>query len=1015
MHRDRSFALLLLCFLLSGMAALVYETVWTEQFALVFGTSELAVATVLGAYMAGLAVGAATARRWIHRIRRPVWVYAVLELGIVLSTVAVPSGLRLAGSLQNVLLGGLDLPPDAGSLSSASFYLVVAFAVLLIPTALMGATLPLLARHCVRRDSEVGPKVGWLYAANTVGAAAGTLLAAFVILPRVGLRNAVLIGAAIHGVVFLLAVYLARTTGGIKEDAEPIVPTSPVRTGWILPAILISGFVSFSWEVMWTRLLGHLLGGTVYAFGTMLATFLVGIGLGAAAASRFSTTVPASVRGFALAQFGIAVSSWGAFLFIDRLPGEFSALAESGASLARAGSVAAMTLLPGAFFVGATFPFAVRILARSAADAAPASARIYAWNTVGAILGAVLTGFVLLPRLGFAGNALLAIGLSLVLALVAALSARRREAALATAAAAALVAVSVWQPPTPWRVLRTAPLSGLQAEGEVAYFAVGRSATVMLVDEKGRWRLSTNGLPEAAIQRPGSRIGRFTASRWMALLPLISRPETRSMLVIGLGAGGTLDRVPETIREIHVVELEPEVVEANRRMAKNRDWDPLADPRLQVHVNDVRSALSLSDRRYDAIVSQPSHPWTSGSSHLFTSEFFSLVRERLGPRGVFVQWIGLQYVDAELLRCLVATLVDVFEYVEVFQPYPGGSLLFLSGEQPLIERDSVTRGLAKGRDAWRRMGVLSEDDIRVARMLTSDGSKEFGVGAERNTDFRNLLKIRSPKILSAPIGRGGSQRLLAELDPLLRSPESAGGIYAIRRLIRERSLERARRIAAALPDSDDREVAEALTDLASGRPRLATRALWAAVENGGGASTEAFHALLLHSRGQFADRGVPPRLQALLTTDAAASAVVEGWRQMRLQQSESIRALESELASVDPQHALFDAATALRVTWRQAVGGPELAREALELLEPVLAHGTGARGLVNRAQIAVLAGERQIALTSLIELTEILDSSRAGTSAARRALALLDTFPPAWRNGDSEWVRDLLQLRLDAS
>jgi spermidine synthase len=934
-------------------------------------------------------------------LRHPVRVYALLELGIALSALAVPLALSWAGRLRLALLGGVEVSSEAGALNSALFYLMVAFAILLVPTALMGATLPLLARQAVRSDQQVGPRVGLLYTANTVGAAAGTLLAAFVLLPRLGLGFTVLVAVAVNVAVFLLAVLLGRKAEGVDAPSSEASRSSAEKgqnASWILPLILVSGFVSFSWEVLWTRLLSHLLGGTVYAFGTMLATFLAGIALGAAVASRLATNASRAGRGFAVAQLGVAAFSMAAFAAVDHLPRWVEGLHVGGASLARSASLASLTLLPGAIFVGATFPFAVRILAGNASQAGAASARVYAWNTIGAIGGAVMTGFFVLPTLAIAGTATLAVTLSLGLALATALLVKPRPIGLVVAAMAGFVVLVFALPQTPWQVLRTAPLSGRPAVGEVAFYGVGRSATVLLIDENGNWRLSTNGLPEAAIQPPGARVGGFTVARWMALLPLVSRPDARSMLIIGLGAGLTLDSVPAAIEEIHVVELEPEVVEANRRVAGERGRDPLADPRLSLHVHDARSALTLSSRHFDAIVSQPSHPWTSGSSHLFTREFFSLVHQRLDPQGVFIQWIGLRYVDADLLRSLVATLVDVFAHVEVYQPFPGGGVLFLCGDEPLTNVESAARALAGSGEEWRRMGLFTPQDIFSERLLTSEESRRFALGAPLNTDYRNLLKIRSPKILGDPIGASGVRQLLADFDPLRELPVEAEGIYAVRRLIRRNTIGRARRVAAGLRDPQQREVATALTHLVSGRPRLGEKALWSALESETTSSEEAFHALLLLRRRDLVEGRIPERLAERLGKDSQAAAVVEGWSRARLGDPLAIGRVEGRLASLDSQHPLFDAATALRVIWRQATGEVEAAREALVLLEPWLAYGANAAGLLRRARLAVQAEAAPVALASVAELAEFLVQNPQARRQVEEGLVILEGFPPAWKD-----------------
>ena len=271
------------------------------------------------------------------------------------------------------------------------------------------------------------PGSGVLYAVNTAGAIAGTLCAAFWLMPELGLRRTVWVGAALNGLVFGLAALLARGAPTPPAASRAARGCRSGRASWILPAIALSGAVSFAYEVLWTRLLGHLLGGSLDAFATMLASFLLGIALGSAVAARLATSRERAALGFAVAQLGIACIGYAAFALADRLP-ELSRRLGAGpdAPLASA-AVAAAALLPITLCIGATFPFAVRLLARSPEQAAGATARVYAWNTVGAIAGALGAGFVLLPRLGFEGTVNVGVAVSLVLAAVAALASRPRR------------------------------------------------------------------------------------------------------------------------------------------------------------------------------------------------------------------------------------------------------------------------------------------------------------------------------------------------------------------------------------------------------------------------------------------------------------------------------------------------------------------------------------------------------------------------------------------------------------
>src|SRR5258705_5736413 len=252
-----TFALLLACFFLSGFSALLYEAAWTREFAFVFGTSELAVVAVLAAYMGGLALGAALAARYAPRIRRPVLAYGVLELGIALWALALPAAIRAVNGLYLGWLGGLDALPETLGIATHAFHLAGAFEVLVPWRALMGATLPLLASYAVTRDEQIGPRVGLLYTANTTGAIAGTVTAAFVLLPALGLRHTVHVGAAVNALVFAAAAALAR----VAPRGATAAPARARGIPWILPAIALSGAVSFGYEVLWFRLLGQMTGG----------------------------------------------------------------------------------------------------------------------------------------------------------------------------------------------------------------------------------------------------------------------------------------------------------------------------------------------------------------------------------------------------------------------------------------------------------------------------------------------------------------------------------------------------------------------------------------------------------------------------------------------------------------------------------------------------------------------------------------------------------------------------------
>ena len=482
-----SLLLLTLCFVLSGLAALVYQTAWTRQFALVFGTSELAVATVLAAYMAGLALGAALVERWLPRVRRPVLTYAILELGIAISAVLlVPLCIWLSNTLLQAFFGGQPAPPSSDQVGTSLFYLLGAFAALVLPTTLMGATLPLLARHAVQDERQIGRRIGLLYAANTAGAVGGALLTAFILLPLLGLNLTVWTAAALNALVFLLAVFLARGSSPMAADAATLervrfrFRTAPDGT-WVLPLMLLAGAVAFFHEVLWSRMLSHVLGSSIYAFGVMVASFLTGIALGGALGAGLARTRERAAMALGIALILAAIAAAGAFLMLERLIPTSTGLLQNvtsvlGVQIPLNTLFAGGLLLPMTICIGATYPLAVRILATTANDAAPASARVYAWNTVGAILGSLAAGFWLIPALRYEGAIRLAVivgALLGVLALWLLVRPRRVIAGLGTVAAALVVVL--FQPRSPTKLLVTSPLQ-IDSSGKVLFYEIGRAS-----------------------------------------------------------------------------------------------------------------------------------------------------------------------------------------------------------------------------------------------------------------------------------------------------------------------------------------------------------------------------------------------------------------------------------------------------------------------------------------------------------------------------------------------------------
>ena len=1003
--RNMTLALVTLCFTLSGFAALLYQTAWMRLFAIAFGTSEISVVIVLAGYMAGLAVGAWAAARFVDRLRRPVLVYGLLEGAIAGTALAMPLLVELAGELYARLAGGQPMPPPAGGFGQTLFYSLASVLALLVPTGLMGATLPLLARYAVTSNRNLGGRISLLYAMNTLGAVGGALAAGFLLLPALGLQRTTWVGALINGLVFAAAVLLARQAPPVN-DFPPLSAAQrrPPALSFAAPLIALSGVLSFVYEVLWTRLLSHVLGGSTFAFATMLAAFLTGIALGAAAAGPLARRPGQALMAFGGCQFGVALSS---ALVYWRLEG----WAPDGSSSAL---LAFAVILPSALFIGATFPLAVRAHAGGAADAGRSSAIIYSWNTLGSIAGALLAGFLIVPALGFAGTARLAVlgnlGLGLAAVIAAATAFRRLSRAWRHASAGALAGAFLcaaatgvlFQPGRP-DTLVTRPMfggSGEPIQHEIHY-AVGRSSTVCLTENPRRFDLSSNGLPEAQIEFKGAP-PLLLSQRWLGFWPSLARPDLESLLVVGLGGGVVLEGVPPTVAAIHVVELEAEMLRANAAIGRRRQQDPLAEERVSVILNDARNALRLTSRRYDAIVSQPSHPWTAGASHLFTREFFALAKSRLAQDGVFVQWMNAELVDETLLRQLAATLLAEFDNVRVYQP-ASLALHFLASDGPLdLERQMAATGRPL-RDApahYSRNGIDGPADLVATLLLDEAGVAALAAGREPITDDRNALAMQS-RVLADGLDGAALTEIAADQDPLLnkdswlrRSLNDDDLAYVAARMARDGQAPRIERLIDSLDRPSSRYLVRALLLRHQGRQEAAAQAL-----NAIGPEEPTYEQALFL-------RAAMAGLEAFLAQEIATHrigrrlrAVLAGWQALNAGDWRTLMVLDAQLEESRRSDLWAPQAAQLRAEWRLRAEDPDgvLARQAMqEINRSAAAAGSSAKYAL-RAQLAL----------KLEDAPTFVESTASLVRAVRMRLASLPDLPLP--GNEQRWTADRLE------
>ncbi len=988
---------IVVCFFLSGFTALLYEIAWLRQFSLVFGTSELAVAIVLAVYLAGLSAGAFIAARYVMRITEPVWAYGLLEAGIAGAALVVPLALAATGAVYVWALGDQPVPPDAATWGQPAFFLVVAVGVLALPTALMGATLPVLTRAAVSVDSQVGPRVALLYGSNTLGAVCGAVAAGFALLPALGLDATVYTGVVINLAIFGFVAALRRRYGAAMRTAASESPTGAAETGffgncvapwldrrarasaartcftaqpaWILPAMLVSGAIALVYEILWTRMLTHTLGSSLTAFATMLAAFLAGIALGSGLASGFARARERATTAFIAAQAGVAVLSILAFSWL-------AAAVPASLNQAQVTLYAASIMLPAAIFLGASFPLAVRILARNAALASGGTARVYGWNTTGAVVGALLATFILLPALGFEGTIKVVVTANLAVALwVAVCVARRHVAVIGLTASGLLATLLFYTPSRPDAVISSTafPIS-YHTDPQEVFYAVGRSATVLLLEENGYFYLRSNGLPEASILAKGSPPVQ-DPEKWLTALPVTARPDAQTLLLIGFGGGVALEGVPPSIGDIDVIELEPEIINANRAIATQRNADPLEDQRVNVISNDARSALRLTSKRYDIIVSQPSHPWTSAAAHLYTRDFLGEAKDHMSEESIFVQWINSEFIDAPLLRTLAATLRSEFEHVRLYQPGPQ-VLAFLASDTALTPEQQLARSGAPITDDvmhYSRMGMNGVEDLLTALVMDEAGVAEFAGNAPISTDDNLLLATRSRSRADGLV-RDDLAELFRPYDPLVereswvltRLADSVDFGYVTRNLIRLGQHDRAIAMAEALPDESTRLLVLGLLYAARGQQDQAAaayaRALALRPDN-----AQARYLLIEPSIPALAQRSADASVSALTEgLPASAGAVIFGWEAVANQDWSALSQLDSVLGRAAITDAWYANVAQLRAQWRSQVRQDleSFAFDALRLIDRAILIQPELNFYLLRAAIGIALGDGSIAVES---------------------------------------------------
>ncbi|MCB9697404.1 MAG: fused MFS/spermidine synthase [Alphaproteobacteria bacterium] len=820
-RRELAFFALLPLFFLSGATALAYQTLWVRELELVFGTSTFAISTVLAAFMGGLAVGGFVMGRYADRIAHPLRTYGLLEIGIGLYAVVFPHVVDLVSPLYLSLWRSMEPGPMVFGL--AQFVLVGT--TLVLPTALMGGTLPLLARFATERLGSAGDRVGTLYSVNTFGAVAGTLLCGFVLLPSLGCSTTtwmaaaanLLLGSAAVG----LDVWMRNERLSVVADVAPppFQGTGALRIVSI--AVGLAGFSALVYEVAWTRLLALMLGASVYSFTLMLLAFLVGIAVGGKIGGPIADRLwargglEAVMIAFAAVEVGIALLSFLMMYLYPELPywyvwifDAFDAAEHPRAVWTVSLVVSALVMTPPAVLMGIHFPMAVRaVIGREDELGGPVGV-VYGANTLGGVAGAFLAGFVMLPTIRVQGTISVAALAELLAAmlLIGAGTApgRRMLVAIPGAVMVGLAVLGVAARP-PWDpMLMTAGMyhyvtsfedhtrRGIKEFSidlyELVYYAEGLSSVVTVArnKENGNLWLANNGKVDASttVDMPTQVL--------CSLLPMQFVEKPDDVLVIGLASGVTAGAVSQvtTIGNLEVVELEP-VIEQAAKYFSAYNHDIVHNPKVRLIRNDGRNHVLLApEHSYDVIVSEPPNPWISGVANLFTKDFLEIGKTRLKPGGVWSQWVQLYGMDTEDLRTLLRTFAEVYPYVLVYATIEEADLVLVGSESPIAPTPDAADRLFRFpgvREDLAEIPITGPMGIVALYQFDRDQILEMTKGAGLNTDDNMAIEYSAPLNLHADTSDDNVLLLIENAKiPLDSMPKDADLIAGLARTYQER-------------------------------------------------------------------------------------------------------------------------------------------------------------------------------------------------------------------------------------
>jgi spermidine synthase len=762
---QRFLPLLLLLFVGSGCAALIYEIVWFQLIELVIGSSAVSLGVLLGTFMGGMCLGSLLLPRFVSTERHPLVVYAKLEAGIGVL------GLIVLGAVP--VLGGAYTGISAHGLFGVAMRGLVCAIVLLPPTLLMGATLPAIARWVESTPTGVS-WLGFFYGSNIAGAVFGCLFAGFYLLRVHDMSTATIVAVAINFGVAAMGYALSK-----RAPHRPAVPAAregiaeapaDARARPIYVAIALSGLSALGAEVVWTRLLSLMLGASVYTFSIILSVFLIGLGFGCSAGALLARVGrPRATLGWMqlLVAGGVA---WAAWLLADSLPywplnPSLSPSPWITFQLDLLRSLVAV--FPAAFLWGASFPLAIAAVVGPGQDAGRAVGRVYAANTVGAILGSLIFSVFVIPSFGTHAAEQFLIVIAIVSAVVifatmlgepSADAPVKRDAhshealfgapriVVAVALVAAIV-LAVKVPEVPKGLIAYGRfLPTYTSEPEYLYVGEGMNSSIAVSQfSNGMRNFHVAGKVEASSEPQDMRL-----QRMLGHISALLDDDPKSVLVVGFGAGVTAGSftLHPNIKRIVICEIEPLIPKVVSTYFTKENYNVVNDPRVEIVYDDARHFILTTKEKFDVITSDPIHPWVKGAATLYTKEYFELVKAHLNPGGVVTQWVPLYESYPDVVKSEVATFFDVFPNGTVWSndiQGKGYDVVLAGHVSPhTIDIDSLQARLSRPENA------------RVAQSL---GEVGFNSALSLLTTYGGQARDLAPWLADAQINRDANLRL----------------------------------------------------------------------------------------------------------------------------------------------------------------------------------------------------------------------------------------------------------------